>query len=684
VRILDFLTHPPFQHLLAKTGHEFTFAPSEIYAGWPQQLRSLPRNAVVADACPNPADFDVIIVATREQYQQVAGRADPRRVIFLSHTILHPWDAEFFAHLPPEVEVVYVSEHKRATFGDLGRRGRTIRLAVDTNEFRDYSGEIASVLNVTNRYAQQGDRDYALFARLTQDLEAQVVGHGNEDIPGAYPARDFEHLQSVYRAHRCFLNTDPQGRMHLSTLEAMATGMPLVTVPIAELAPYLQSGVNCFVSESEEELREALALLLEDENLAREVGERGRQVIEREFGAGLSLQQWNALFEERVAAASRPRRRRAGMASAPPRVAINALSVGGQMTGIGHHVRNLVGALSSAASDQEYCLLTAAEDLVPADRRFSRRTAEPSAPLWEQLELPELLTDCRADLYHNPAFGLPVVKSCRYVATVHDCIPRLFPEYAPSWLRDFFQQWAPLWMRLADHIICVSEHTKHDIVHLYGVDPSRVSVVHQCADDAYRPISDAELTREAAARYGIDRPFVLCVGRVELRKNVVGLLRAFKALRSSYGDDLLLVFAGPRDQDVYDPRGELPPPGRHGNTVVTGYVPNEDLAALYSCCEVLCFPSFYEGFGIPVLEAMQCGAPVVTSRVSSLPEVGGDAALYINPYEPGEIAHALQRVIADTSLRREMSRRGTGRARDFSLERFGAGTAAAYERALAS
>lgn len=172
MRVLDFLTHPPYQYNLCKTGHRFSFAPSHIYQAWDEALRPLPPNAQVVSPDLDPADFDVVIAATRQQYHTVRGRVSSRRIVFISHTILHPWDREFFAALPEEVEIVYVSDHKRATFGEIGRRGGTIPLAVDTeNEFTGHTGEKAVVLNVTNRYAQQGDRAYPLFEGLLNDAE---------------------------------------------------------------------------------------------------------------------------------------------------------------------------------------------------------------------------------------------------------------------------------------------------------------------------------------------------------------------------------------------------------------------------------------------------------------------------------------------------------------------------------
>ena len=512
MRIRDFITHPPYQAMLAQTRHAFTLTPNELHASWSQRLRPLPANVTVVDTVPDPSKFDVVIAATRDQYKRIEGWVDPRRIIFLSHTILHPWDYEFFAQLPPGVALVYVSDHKRATFGELATRGRTIRLAADTDQFGGYCGDTAAVLNVTNCYAQQADRGYALFKRLTDGLASQVIGHGNEDIAGARPADDFEHLQQIYQQHRCFLNTDPQGRMHLSTLEAMATGLPLVTLPIPELAPYLQHGVNAFVSDDETVLRESLEALLSDHELAHSVGAAGRSVVQEHFGIQRFLREWNDLFAERVRDATRrPHLMSSGDSDSPPSVAINAMSVGGEMTGIGHYTRNLVNALATTDARQRYLLLTGGR-AAPRDSRFSDWNVDAPGAMWEQFELPELLAERSVDLYHNPAFGLPVVKTSRYVATVHDCIPRLFPQYAPAWLQEFFRHWAPTWMRLADHIICVSKHTKHDIMHLYGVDPDRVSVVHQCADPTYRPVIDVGRLAEVRARYG-NRPAVCAFGR---------------------------------------------------------------------------------------------------------------------------------------------------------------------------
>ena len=683
--ILDFITHPPYQYDLCKTGHAFHFAPSEVWDHWDERLRPVPANATILSALPDPDAYDLIIAATREQYLRIAHSRTPK--VFLSHTRLHPWDRSFIAALPDDTEVVYVSDHKRLTFGELGRRGRTIRLAVDAEaEFSGYSGERASVLSVTNRYAQQGDRGYALFEAATEGLASQVVGHGNAGIAGAFPADSLEHLKEEYRRSRCYLHTDPEGRLHLATLEAMATGMPLVTVPIGDLEGLLVHGESGFVGRSAQELREALDALLGDRSLAQQVGEAGRELVRRHFALQGFLGLWCGLIAEHARspgvrpAAAQTQSRRPHVR--PLRVAINACSATGASTGIGQYAAGLCAALGALDPGHEFVLIRGpGEPLISPRPRLCEVVIQRPDPMWEHLHLPVMIEDLGIDVYHNPAFGLPVVKTCALVCTVHDCIPRLFPEYSPAWLQSFFSQWAPIWLRLADQVACASAHTRHDVRHLYGVPDAKTDVVYQAVDPRLQRIKDPARLTAVKTKYGIGKPFVLSVGRVELRKNVGGLLEAFGLLQTQHGHHWQLVFAGPRDADAYDPDGVLPREGCHGDVIVTGYVPSADLAALYSAAEVFCFPSFYEGFGRPVLEALQCGTPTVTSPISSLPEVAGEAAVYANPYNPADLALALARVLRDRGLQASLRERGFEQAGRFTPDAYAQGMVAVYEKA---
>jgi glycosyltransferase involved in cell wall biosynthesis len=301
MRILDFLTHMGFQHTLCRTGHDFDLAPSELCPRWNSAQRPRPPNAREAAEPLRPDAYDVAIASTIPQFRRIAAADVPK--IFLNHMHRYPWADAFLEALPPEVERVYVSDHKRSTYGRLGEPGRTIRLAVDTQtEYRGFTGELPRILNVTPVYPRrEAFRGYALFRELTRDLPCQLVGAGNEAFPGAFAARDHEHLKALYRSHRCYLSTDRGGYLHLSTLEAMGTGMPLVALPIAELEPYVEPGVDAFIAEDPADLRRALERLLADPDLAREVGRRGREVVRRHFGVQAFLDAWDALFREMAA-----------------------------------------------------------------------------------------------------------------------------------------------------------------------------------------------------------------------------------------------------------------------------------------------------------------------------------------------------------------------------------------------
>lgn len=354
------------------------------------------------------------------------------------------------------------------------------------------------------------------------------------------------------------------------------------------------------------------------------------------------------------------------------------------MSGIGHYTDALARALLLCRTTENLTLIGNSHALTPLVATSSEDrvlTPRPNAGLWEQLELPELLTAESADLYHDPAFGLPLIKPCPYVATVHDCIPRIFPELAPPWLSDFFQHRALAWFERADHLICASAHTAHDVMHLYGIPAEKMSVVYQTANAAFRPVQEARVL-SVRKRYGLDHPYILVVGRVERRKNVAGILRAFELLRDTDLEPHLLVLAGQLGEGPEDAEGLPHSEGRHGQVVVTGYVSNEDLAALYCGATVFCFPSFYEGFGRPVLESMSCGTPVVASRTSSVPEVGGDACLYVDPYDTEDIAAAVYEVASSEELRSELVSRGLRQAAAFTLERMGKETLSIYHRVV--
>jgi glycosyltransferase involved in cell wall biosynthesis len=271
--------------------------------------------------------------------------------------------------------------------------------------------------------------------------------------------------------------------------------------------------------------------------------------------------------------------------------------------------------------------------------------------LWKHLALPLALARDRVDVFHSPTGTLPLVAPCRQVVTLHD----LFAAVEPRWFAPRVALQLRTAQRRAAHtaaaIIAVSECTRRDVVERFGVPPERIRVVYNGVDHGrFRP---AEVDAEAIARrFGVRHPFVLCLGSLMPWRNAPRLLRA--VARVGYG----LLFIG-RDIWGTDPTARLAAELGWDWARFAGYVSDPDLPALYAAARVFAYPSLYEGFGIPPLEAMACGTPVVASTAGALPEVLGDAALLVDPYDEDALAQAIQAAAEDTG---DLRRRGLQRA----------------------
>lgn len=289
---------------------------------------------------------------------------------------------------------------------------------------------------------------------------------------------------------------------------------------------------------------------------------------------------------------------------------------------------------------------------------------------WTQLRLSwEMLRD-PPDLLFVPAHVLPLMLPRRTVITLHDVAFVRYPE-AYSLQGRLYHIWSTRRaVKRADRILTVSEFSKREISEVFKAEPSSVSVTHLCYDrSVFRPADDDELT-VVRGKYETVWPYFIYVGRLERKKNLAGILRAFrefKSMREEYGKHRMLLVG--KHGRWYEE--EMRDSGEAGakDVVELGYVPPEDMAALISDAEAFVFPTWYEGFGIPVLEAFACGTPVIASDNASVPEVAGDAALYADPSKPAEIARAMHRLVADVALREVMVERGLRRAGEFSWRR---------------
>lgn len=315
--------------------------------------------------------------------------------------------------------------------------------------------------------------------------------------------------------------------------------------------------------------------------------------------------------------------------------------------------------------------------------RHSRlRTARPPARIaWEQAAGPLAAARDRLDLFHGPVNVLPLLLPCPGVVTVHDLAFLAYPEaYHPA-KRRYLKLATALSVRRAARVIAVSAATRDELVRRLGVPERKVTVVHNAVDPAFKPLPAAEIAAFRAEQELPER-MVLFVGTLEPRKNLVGLLDAFARIAPE--TDAHLVVVGGKGWLYDEVFARLARLGLTERVRFAGFVPDAQLPLWYNAAEVFVYPSLYEGFGLPPLEALACGTSVVTSNASSMPEVVGDAALLADPDDPDALAAALRRLLSDPGLRTMLRERGLARAAVFSWARTAAATRAVYDAVLDS
>lgn len=364
------------------------------------------------------------------------------------------------------------------------------------------------------------------------------------------------------------------------------------------------------------------------------------------------------------------------------RVAINCRSfLKKQCTGIGRYAYHLVKSLSVLDRDNTY-LLYARKGMFSFNKRLPAFPSKNFIPRidWFNRGPARLLRD--SDIYHCPSpSSLEAPKKSKIIVTVHDVICKAFPEgHTPDTLKEGEKQFAMIRQK-ADKIICCSQNTVNDVRKYFDIPESKITLVYQGADKNmfYRIGPDEEALAQGVLRKrAIVCPYILAVGTIEPRKNLSNLMRAFSILREKKVFDGKLVIAGMEGwmhNDLGVLIGQL---GLKNHIVFTGYLPDSELRVLYNKAEVFVFPSLYEGFGYPIVEAFCCGAPVVTSNVSSCPEIAGDAALTVNPRNPEEIARAVEKVLTNRDLRETLRSKGLQRAQAFDFDKTALETLAVY------
>lgn len=342
-----------------------------------------------------------------------------------------------------------------------------------------------------------------------------------------------------------------------------------------------------------------------------------------------------------------------------------------EKTGIGRFLENFISFIAKHDRGNNYFLYGSQKTFANLEslQITLRRKRELWTPLWDQIILPLTLRKDDIDLFFSPYDKGPIFTGIPFIITIHDTIPYFFPEEKMRLVRRiFYTLFRKVVMRKASLIFTVSEHSKRDILRLWGVSEDKIRVVPNGIAYIFKPQSFEKVIR-VKERYGIRGEYVLYVGNFKPHKNLLSLLEAFAILPGEIRMNYNLVMVGKKDRYAFGIEERAKDLGIKDRLVFTGYVDDEVLPALYTGAKVFTFPSLYEGFGLPPLEAMACGTPVISSKTSSLPEVIGDAGIMVDPEKPVEMAEAIRILLLNEALHRELKCKGLKRAELFRIEK---------------
>ena len=353
-------------------------------------------------------------------------------------------------------------------------------------------------------------------------------------------------------------------------------------------------------------------------------------------------------------------------------------------TGIGTYTENLIRGLQKIDEHNFYNIYWSGDSydefkknntkVIMASRKHHR--------FFEQYYFPANLAAEKTNIFHIPQNGIGLSEeiNCRKIVTIHDLIPYVMPETVGKGYVLKFLKEVPNIVEFSDAILTVSEWSKKDILRFFPIDENKIFVTPLAADQKYKPLDKAVCKNFLNDNYHIDAPFVLYLGGFSSRKNVRSLIIAFSKVYKNLDEKYKLVIIGANKDDsgkLYELCTSL---NLNSSVIFTGFVPEEHLPAFYNGCDVFAYPSFYEGFGLPPLEAMSCGAPVITSNITSIPEVVGNAGVLIDPYDTNRLVDELGKLLCNEGLRQELSLKGLDRAKDFNWINTAKKTLDAYEQ----
>ncbi len=353
------------------------------------------------------------------------------------------------------------------------------------------------------------------------------------------------------------------------------------------------------------------------------------------------------------------------------KIAIDCRSVFPGRGGIGRYAENLGKRMPEMESAEEYIILTTErqkEKICNGKNvvQWSFACGMIDA-FWEQMKLPGILEENEIGLYHNPCFSLPIAREkTKLVTTIHDVVFRERPDLVEARLREYLDRWTEVACKMADQIITVSEYSKKQVIKYYGVEDSKIEVIYNGIENKFQKADKNEQER-VKKLYGL-KEFVLYMGAMEPKKNLDCLLDAMRIVKEKF-PECQIVIAGGKGPQEYDIEKAIHVRGLENTAVVTGYVDEKDVTGLLSAARVFVYPSVYEGFGFPPLEAMACETPTIVSDATSLPEIVGEGACIVGKEDREGMAKAIERLLSDKEEARAYSIKGKQRAGQFTWEK---------------
>ena len=353
-------------------------------------------------------------------------------------------------------------------------------------------------------------------------------------------------------------------------------------------------------------------------------------------------------------------------------------------TGIGTYTHELIRSLNNTDSINDYLVfMPECDSLNNLNENFRIQSVESvcSENFWENVKVPNILNSIDIELYHIPQNGVGLSENieCKKVITLHDIIPLRMPETVSDRYLKIFNEELPKIIDLCDGIITVSEFSKTDIAKEFNFPLEKIFVTPLAAEKIYKPLSKCRSKTFITNKYGIEEDFILYVGGFSPRKNILGLIEAYSRLPSKLTDNFKLVITG-RKGPAYEMYKSWTEELKIADKVIfTDFIPLQDMPLFYNAAEVLVYPSFYEGFGLPPIEAMACGTPVIASNVTSLPEVCYESALLIDPNDIDLLSYDIERVLSNSLLKLTMVKKSLTRSNDFSWDKTATKTINAYK-----